>query len=155
MDGEFLCEESTSRVPAIGGGNFLVLSKNRSSCLKACEVAIDAIKNLPNVITPFPGGVVRSGSKVGSKYKTLIASTNDEFCPTLKSITKSSLANNVNCVMEIVINGLDEKDISLAIKKSIQAIAKSNIKKDIVSISAGNYGGKLGQYHFHLRKIIK
>jgi len=155
MDGEFLCEESTSRVPAIGGGNFLVLSKNRSSCLKACEVAIDSIKNLPNVITPFPGGVVRSGSKVGSKYKTLIASTNDAFCPTLKSITKSSLANNVNCVMEIVINGLDEKDISLAIKKSIQAIAKSNIKKDIVSISAGNYGGKLGQYHFHLRKIIK
>jgi formylmethanofuran--tetrahydromethanopterin N-formyltransferase len=155
MDGEFLCEESTSRVPAIGGGNFLVLSKNRSSCLKACEVAIDSIKNLPNVITPFPGGVVRSGSKIGSKYKTLIASTNDEFCPTLKSITKSSLANNVNCVMEIVINGLDEKDISLAIKKSIQAIAKSNIKKDIVSISAGNYGGKLGQYHFHLRKIIK
>jgi len=155
MDGEFLCEESTSRVPAIGGGNFLVLSKNRPSCLKACEVAIDSIKNLPNVITPFPGGVVRSGSKIGSKYKTLIASTNDEFCPTLKSITKSSLANNVNCVMEIVINGLDEKDISLAIKKSIQAIAKSNIKKDIVSISAGNYGGKLGQYHFHLRKIIK
>ena len=155
MDGEFLCEESTSRVPAIGGGNFLVLSKNRSSCLKACEVAIDSIRNLSNVITPFPGGVVRSGSKVGSKYKTLIASTNDAFCPTLKSITKSSLANNVNCVMEIVINGLHEKDISLAIKKSIQAIAGSNIKKDIVSISAGNYGGKLGQYHFHLRKIMK
>ena len=155
MDGEFLCEESTSRVSAIGGGNFIVLSKNRSSCLKACEVAIDSIRNLSNIITPFPGGVVRSGSKVGSKYKTLIASTNDAFCPTLKSITKSSLANNVNCVMEIVINGLDEKDISLAIKKSIQAIAGSNIKKDIVSISAGNYGGKLGQYHFHLRKIMK
>ena len=155
MDGEFLCEESTSRVSAIGGGNFLVLSKNRSSCLKACEVAIDSIRNLSNVITPFPGGVVRSGSKVGSKYKTLIASTNDAFCPTLKSITKSSLANNVNCVMEIVINGLNEKDISLAIRKSIQAIAGSNIKKDIVSISAGNYGGKLGQYHFHLRKIMK
>ena len=155
MDGEFLCEESTSRVPAIGGGNFLVLSKNRSSCLKACEVAIDSIRNLSNVITPFPGGVVRSGSKVGSKYKTLIASTNDAFCPTLKSITKSSLANNVNCVMEIVINGLHEKDISLAIRKSIQAIADSKIKKDIVSISAGNYGGKLGQYHFHLRKIMK
>ena len=155
MDGEFLCEESTSRVSAIGGGNFLVLSKNRSSCLKACEVAIDSIRNLSNVITPFPGGVVRSGSKGGSKYKTLIASTNDAFCPTLKSITKSSLANNVNCVMEIVINGLDEKDISLAIRKSIQAIADSKIKKDIVSISAGNYGGKLGQYHFHLRKIMK
>ena len=72
MDGEFLCEESTARVPAIGGGNFLVLSNNRKSCLEACETAIDSIKNLPNVITPFPGGVVRSGSKVGSKYKALI-----------------------------------------------------------------------------------
>ncbi len=65
MDGEFLCEEMTARAPAIGGGNFLVLSKNRKSCLEACEIAVNSIKDLPNVITPFPGGVVRSGSKVG------------------------------------------------------------------------------------------
>ena len=155
MDGEFLCEELTARVPAIGGGNFLVLSSNRKSCLEACEVAVDAIKNLPNVITPFPGGVVRSGSKVGSKYKALIASTNDAFCPTLRSFTKSSLSENVNCVMEIVINGLTFEDISLATKKCIESISKSTIKKDILSISAGNYGGKLGQYQFHLRKIMK
>jgi len=155
MDGEFLCEELTARVPAIGGGNFLVLSSNRKSCLEACEVAVDAIKNLPNVITPFPGGVVRSGSKVGSKYKALIASTNDAFCPTLRSFTKSTLSENVNCVMEIVINGLTSEDISLATKKCIESISKSKIKKDILSISAGNYGGKLGQYQFHLRKIMK
>ena len=74
MDGEFLCEETTSRVSAIGGGNFLVLAKNRKSCLLACETAGDSLKNLSNVITPFPGGVVRSGSKVGSKYKSLILS---------------------------------------------------------------------------------
>ena len=155
MDGEFLCEELTARVPAIGGGNFLVLSSNRKSCLEACEVAVDAIKNLPNVITPFPGGVVRSGSKVGSKYKALIASTNDAFCPTLRSLTKSSLSEKVNCVMEIVINGLTFEDISLATKKCIESISKTTIKKDILSISAGNYGGKLGQYQFHLRKIMK
>lgn len=155
MDGEFLCEEMTGRVPAIGGGNFLVLSNNRKSCLVACEAAINTIKNQPNVITPFPGGVVRSGSKVGSKYKALIASTNDAFCPTLKSITNSNLPSTVNCVMEIVINGLTFEDIDLAIKNSIQSICKLKIKKDIVAISAGNYGGKLGQYHFHLRKIIK
>ena len=155
MDGEFLCEESTSRVSAIGGGNFLILSKNRKSCLEACEIAIKSIEHQPNVITPFPGGVVRSGSKVGSKYKSLIASTNDAFCPTLKSITKSTLAHDVNCVMEIVINGLSATDINIAIKKCIQSISKSKIKKDICSISAGNYGGKLGQHHFKLRKIMK
>lgn len=155
MDGEFLCEESTGRVPAIGGGNFLVLSKNRKSCLTACEVAIESIKNHPNIITPFPGGVVRSGSKVGSKYKALIASTNDAFCPTLKSMTNSTLPKNVSCVMEIVINGLTYEDISSAINKCIKSISQSKIKKDIVAISAGNYGGKLGQHHFHLRRIMK
>ena len=155
MDGEFLCEESTGRVPAIGGGNFLVLSKNRKSCLTACEVAIESIKNHPNIITPFPGGVVRSGSKVGSKYKALIASTNDAFCPTLRSLTNSSLPQNVNCVMEIVINGLTSEDIIIATKRCIESISKSKAKKDILMISAGNYGGKLGQYHFHLRKIMK
>tara|TARA_B100000035_G_scaffold258988_1_gene229465 strand:+ start:842 stop:1738 length:897 start_codon:yes stop_codon:yes gene_type:complete len=155
MDGEFLCEEMTARAPAIGGGNFLVLSKNRKSCLEACEIAVNSIKDLPNVITPFPGGVVRSGSKVGSKYKALIASTNDAFCPTLRSLTNSILAKDVNCVMEIVINGLSSEDISLATRRCIDSISRSTIKKDIVSISAGNYGGKLGQYHFHLRKIMK
>ena len=90
-----------------------------------------------------------------AKYKALIASTNDAFCPTLKSITNSNLPSTVNCVMEIVINGLTFEDIDLAIKNSIQSICKLKIKKDIVAISAGNYGGKLGQYHFHLRKIIK
>ena len=155
MDGEFMCEEKTARVPAIGGGNFLLLSKNRKSCLAACEIAVKIISKIENVITPFPGGVVRSGSKVGSKYKALIASTNDAFCPSLKGITNSKLDKSVNSVMEIVINGLTKEDIDKAIRESIIAISKSPYRKDILSISAGNYGGKLGQYHFHLRKILK
>tara|TARA_Y100000768_G_C23977441_1_gene683826 strand:- start:387 stop:1283 length:897 start_codon:yes stop_codon:yes gene_type:complete len=155
MDGEFMCEEKTARVPAIGGGNFLLLSKNRASCLAACEIAVNVISKIENVITPFPGGVVRSGSKVGSKYKALIASTNDAFCPSLKGITGSKLDKSVNSVMEIVINGLTKEDIDKAIRESIIAISKSPYKKDIVSISAGNYGGRLGQFHFHLRKILK
>ena len=155
MDGEFMCEEMTGRVPAIGGGNFLLLSKNRSSCLAACEVAVDVMSKIENIITPFPGGVVRSGSKVGSKYKALIASTNDAFCPSLSGITGSKLNKNVNCVMEIVINGLSADDINKGIKESLIAISKTKYSKDIVSVSAGNYGGKLGQHHFHLRKILK
>lgn len=155
MDGEFLCEEKTARISAIGGGNFLILAKNRASCLSACEVAIEAISKIDNVIAPFPGGVVRSGSKVGSKYKALIASTNDAFCPSLKGITQSNLDSNVSAVMEIVINGLTRDDINKAIKESLIAISKSKYKKDILSISAGNYGGKLGQHNFHLRNILR
>ena len=155
MDGEFVCEEKTARVPAIGGGNFLLLSKNRASCLAACEIAVNVMSKLDNVITPFPGGVVRSGSKVGSKYKALIASTNDAFCPSLKGITGSKLSKDVSAVMEIVINGLTKEDIDKAIRESLIAISKSKYKKDILAVSAGNYGGKLGQYHFHLRDILK
>ena len=155
MDGEFVCEEKTARVPAIGGGNFLLLSKNRASCLAACEIAVNVMSKLDNIITPFPGGVVRSGSKVGSKYKALIASTNDAFCPSLKGITGSKLSKDVSAVMEIVINGLTKEDIDKAIRESLIAISKSKYKKDILAVSAGNYGGKLGQYHFHLRDILK
>ncbi len=155
MDGEFMCEETTGRVPAIGGGNFLLLAKNRDSCLAACEIAVEIMSKMDNIITPFPGGVVRSGSKVGSKYKALIASTNDAFCPSLSGITGSKLNKNVNCVMEIVINGLTREDIDKGIRKSLVGISNSKYRKDIISVSAGNYGGKLGQYQFHLRKILK
>ena len=143
MDGEFVCEEKTARVPAIGGGNFLLLSKNRASCLAACEIAVNVMSKLDNIITHFPGGVVRSGSKVGSKYKALIASTNDAFCPSLKGITGSKLSKDVSAVMEIVINGLTKEDIDKAIRESLIAISKSKYKKDILAVSAGNYGGKL------------
>ncbi|MFM8758910.1 MAG: formylmethanofuran--tetrahydromethanopterin N-formyltransferase, partial [Methylophilaceae bacterium] len=88
MDGEFITEETTGMVRAIGGGNFLVLARSQAQALNACEAAIEARKKVPNVIMPFPGGVVRSGSKVGSKYKSMFASTNDAFCPTLKGMTK-------------------------------------------------------------------
>lgn len=155
MDGEFLCEESTGRISAIGGGNIIILAHDRASCLKASEIAIKSIENQPNVITPFPGGVVRSGSKVGSKYKSLIASTNDEFCPTLRNVVKSKLSKNVGCVMEIVINGLTRSDIEIAMRTTIKAISRTKISAKIVAISAGNYGGKLGQHKFHLRKIFK
>ena len=113
------------------------------------------MSEIGNIITPFPGGVVRSGSKVGSKYKALIASTNDAFCPSLSGITDSKLHKSVNSVMEIVINGLTKEDIDKGIRESLIAISKSKYRKDIVSVSAGNYGGKLGPHHFHLRKILK
>jgi formylmethanofuran--tetrahydromethanopterin N-formyltransferase len=154
MDGEFLCEETVARVPAVGGGNFLVLAETQQQALSACEKAIEAMSKLPNVIMPFPGGIVRSGSKVGSKYKALMASTNDAYCPSLRGLVKSKLEPQTGSVMEIVINGLSEADVSLATRTGISAVCELGAAAGIRRISAGNYGGKLGQFHFHLREVM-
>lgn len=154
MDGEFITEETTGMVRAIGGGNFLVLARSQAQALSACEAAIEAMKKVPNVIMPFPGGVVRSGSKVGSKYKSMFASTNDAFCPTLKGMSKSELDTDIESVMEIVIDGLTEIDIRKATYAGIHAITQLGEESGVKRISAGNYGGKLGQFQFHLRDIM-
>jgi formylmethanofuran--tetrahydromethanopterin N-formyltransferase len=154
MDGEFLCEESVARVSAVGGGNFLVLAETQQQALSACEKAIQAMNQLPNVIMPFPGGIVRSGSKVGSKYKALMASTNEAYCPTLRGLVKSNLDPEIGSVMEIVINGLSYEDVSRATRVGISAVCELGSAAGIRCISAGNYGGKLGQFHFHLREVM-
>lgn len=155
MDGEFLCEETTGRIKAVGGGNFLVLARSTEAALRACEAAIERMGRVPNVIMPFPGGVVRSGSKVGSKYAGLIASTNDAFCPTLRGLTPSSLSPETGGVLEIVINGLSAEDIRNAMRTGMEAICAYGGERGIERICAGNYGGKLGRHHFHLRKIMQ
>lgn len=153
MDGEFLAEETTARCKAVGGGNFLVLAKSQRAALTACEAAVVAMRGLPNVILPFPGGVVRSGSKVGSKYKALMASTNQAFCPTLRGIATSNLSSEVLSVMEIVVNGLTPEDVSAAMRKGIHAACAGGPEGGVVRVSAGNYGGKLGQFHFRLHEV--
>ena len=155
MDGEFLCEETTGMVRAVGGGNFLVLARGQPEALAACEAAIAAMTKLPGAIMPFPGGVVRSGSKVGSKYKTLTASTNDAFCPTLRGAVKSELSPDVGAVLEIVIDGLTETDVRNAMRAGIDAACKVGSTGGVLRITAGNYGGKLGQFHFRLHDIVK
>ncbi len=154
MDGEFLTEETTGMVRAIGGGNFLILATSQPAALAAAEVAIEAMKQVPNVIMPFPGGVVRSGSKVGSKYKTLFASTNDAFCPTLKGATNTELSPEIESVMEIVIDGLTFEDIALSMQVGIKAICNLGADSGVKRISAGNYGGKLGPHLFKLHDIL-
>ena len=112
------------------------------------------MRKIPNVIMPFPGGVVRSGSKVGSKYKALNASTNDAFCPTLKGVAKTDLSPEIESVMEIVIDGLTKEDIDKAMRVGIRAVCDLGAENGIRRISAGNYGGKLGPFHFHLQEIM-
>ncbi|MDD2768149.1 MAG: formylmethanofuran--tetrahydromethanopterin N-formyltransferase [Methylococcus sp.] len=154
MDGEFLCQETTGMVKAVGGGNFLILAESQPQALAACEAAIEAMRRIPNVIMPFPGGVVRSGSKVGSKYKTLPASTNDAFCPTLKGQTRTELSPEIESVMEIVIDGLSDADIAKAMRAGVAAACGLGAANGIRRVSAGNYGGKLGPFLFHLREIM-
>ena len=154
MDGEFLTEETTGMVRAIGGGNFLILATSQANALHAAETAIEAMKQVPNVIMPFPGGVVRSGSKVGSKYPKMFASTNDAFCPTLKGVTNTELSAEIESVMEIVIDGLNFEDIAESMRVGIQAICDLGEASGVKRISAGNYGGKLGPHHFKLHEIM-
>jgi formylmethanofuran--tetrahydromethanopterin N-formyltransferase len=150
MDGEFVIEESFGVKEAIGGGNFLILADGQQDALVAAEAAVDAIRKVPDVILPFPGGIVRSGSKLGSKYRGQHVATNTAYCPTIRNLVDSALPEGVNAVMEIVIDGLDEKVIQSAIKVGIEAACRPGV----LGISAGNYGGKLGQYQFHLHNIL-
>lgn len=150
MEGEFLIEESFGVQEAVGGGNFLILGQDLESTLKAAERAVAEIGKVRGVIMPFPGGIVRSGSKVSSKYKFLRASSNTPYCPTIRSLVDSQLSKAVNCVLEIVIDGLEETEVGEAMRVGIRAACLPGI----VRISAGNYGGALGQYHFYLRNIL-
>ncbi len=150
MDGEFLCEETFNVQRAVAGGNFIVLGVDQASALSAAEAAVLAIRRIRGVIVPFPGGVVRSGSKVGSRYKGLRASTNDEYCPTLRGLTHSKLPLGVNAVYEIVIDGLDLPAVESAMRVGVQAACRDGIRR----ISAGNYGGKLGEHHVRLHAAL-
>jgi formylmethanofuran--tetrahydromethanopterin N-formyltransferase len=139
-------------IKGVAGGNFLILARSGDAALESAEAAADAMASHPGVILPFPGGVVRSGSKVGSRrIKSMIASTNDAYCPTLRAITQTALPEGVNSVLEIVINGVDAAAIASAMRIGIDAACREGV----VQISAGNYGGKLGPHHFHLRKIME
>jgi formylmethanofuran--tetrahydromethanopterin N-formyltransferase len=151
MDGEFLCEDTFGTVKGVAGGNFLILAESQPIALAAAEAATDAIAKVPGAILPFPGGVVRSGSKVGSKYKALRASTNDAYCPTLRGAVASALPVGVNAVYELVIDGIDLASVTAATRVGVMAACGPGVKR----ISAGNYGGKLGPHHLQLHEVIK
>ncbi|MFG0261612.1 MAG: formylmethanofuran--tetrahydromethanopterin N-formyltransferase [Novipirellula sp. JB048] len=156
MDGEFVCAHEVPRIEGVGGGNFIMLGKSRQAVSTACRAAVDAIRPLHGCITPFPGGATRSGSKVGSKYPALPASTNDAFCPTLRtSVASSALAADEAVAMEIVIDGLSDDAIATAMRVGIKAACHADTGGGLLRITAGNYGGKLGRHHFHLAEILK
>jgi formylmethanofuran--tetrahydromethanopterin N-formyltransferase len=153
MEGEFLIEEKFGARKAVAGGNFLVMGESQEATLEASELAIDAIQEVPDVITPFPGGLCRSGSKVGSTYAFLRASTNTPFCPAIKNSYKDSLVpKGVNSVLEVVLNGLDEPSVMKAMGSGIRAATSI---KGIKYITAVNFGGKLGKFQLGLKDSLE
>ncbi len=151
MDGEFTCEDVFGTIKGVAGGNFLILAATQPEGLAAAEAAVAAMRQVPGVILPFPGGVVRSGSKVGSRYKKLRASTNDAYCPTLRGNVKSALPDGVNAVYEIVIDGVDQNAVEQATRVGIRAACIPGV----LGITAGNYGGTLGPVHLHLHQLLQ
>ena len=151
MDGEFLCEDKIGTIKGVAGGNLLVCGVDQESALNATTAAVRAMKRVPDAIMPFPGGIVRSGSKVGSIYKKLKASTNDAYCPTLRSQTRSELPDNTGAVYEIVIDGLSFGSVQQSMRAGLHA---ASARPGVTLITAGNYGGKLGKHHFHLRELL-
>ena len=155
MDGEFVCEATTGLTKeAVGGGNLLIMGRTAPTTLAAAEAATAAIAKVPDAIMPFPGGIVRSGSKVGSKYKGVPASTNHAFCPTLRGAVDTALDADASCVLEIVIDGLTSQAVAAAMGAGIGAVIKLGPRRGATRISAGNYGGKLGPHQYHLRNYI-
>ncbi len=155
MDGEFTIEDNVGvTTDAVGGGNLLMLGRDRAGLLETAEAAVAAIARVPDVITPFPGGIVRSGSKVGSKYKGALASTNNAFCPTLRGTTETELDPDTIAVLEIVIDGLTSQAVSNAMRVGLKAVTDIGAAKGVTRVSAGNYGGKLGQFHYHLKDYV-
>lgn len=150
MDGEFVVDDRCGVVKGVAGGNFLILGATPQATLDAAGRAVAAIADCPRVILPFPGGIVRSGSKVGSKYRKLIASTNTAYCPTLRGAVVSNLPEEVASVLEIVVDGLSVDDVAAAMRAGVRAACGPGV----VRISAGNYGGRLGKHLFHLRRLF-
>jgi formylmethanofuran--tetrahydromethanopterin N-formyltransferase len=150
MDGEFLVEDVIGVEKGVAGGNLIVQSVDQAAGLAAVRRGTEAIWKQAGVITPFPGGVARSGSKVGSRYKGLVASTSDAYCPSLRGRVESKLHPGANCVYEIVIDGVSEQAVGSAMTAALRAAAGAGV----IAITAGNYGGKLGKFQFHLRKLL-
>jgi len=151
MDGEFVCEDQVGTFKGVAGGNLIICATDQKSGLLATESAVAEMQKVEHTILPFPGGIVRSGSKVGSRYSKLKASTNDAYCPTLRAQTKSELPEGTGCVYEIVIDGDSFDAVQLAMQTGLKTVSQ---QPGVLQITAGNYGGKLGKHHFYLRELF-
>ncbi len=150
LGGEFVLDRRFGYRDGLMGGNLWLLGRDVDSALEAAARCVAAVRAVPGVIMPFPGGVAGSGSRAGSRYKFSVASTYAEYCPTLRDQLgeQSRLPAGVGSVMEIIINGRDLPTIARATQAAIAAAVET---PGLVKISAGNYGGRLGKSFIYLR----
>ena len=152
IEGEFVIEEKFGIKSGIGGGNLILMGKTPKATLKAAETAVAAIHTVEGCVAPFPGGICRSGSQVGSKYDFLKASTNVRLCPTLREHVPNSLVPpGVNSVLEIVMNGLSKNAVQDGMRAALQAAVEV---PELVKVSAVNFEGKLGKHKLHLKSLL-
>ncbi|RJS82415.1 formylmethanofuran--tetrahydromethanopterin N-formyltransferase [Methanophagales archaeon] len=146
MMGEFLVERYLGYKRGVMGGNLWFLCESVEAALEAGEKAINAINKIEGAITPFD--ICSAGSKPATKYPEIGPTTNHFYCPTLKqNLNESKVPEGVQCIPEIVINGVSLDVVKEAMKAAIGSVM--NVE-GLVKISAGNYGGKLGRYKIYL-----
>jgi formylmethanofuran--tetrahydromethanopterin N-formyltransferase len=151
MDGEFFVERSAGVGHGIAGGNIILQAEAHAVGLAAALRAAGAARSIHGVITPFPRGVCRSGSKVGSQYKRLVASTHDAYCPTLRGRVTSQLVDRAICAYEIVMNGVDLDSVSIAMRTAIESAAGDGV----LAIGGGSYAGRLGKIRIGLHQLFE
>jgi formylmethanofuran--tetrahydromethanopterin N-formyltransferase len=149
LSGEFVIDRRFGYHDGLMGGNLWFLGRDEGAGLAAAERARDAAAAEPGVIMPFPGGIAGSGSKAGSRYQFSVASTYEDFCPTLRGQLgdRSRVPEGVGSIMEIILNG---KDLASIARATQAAIAASVETPGLVRVSAGNYGGRLGKSFVYL-----
>ncbi len=153
MSGTFVIQQEFGRVKGVAGGNIIYCCKDIEAGMTSGKAAVAAIEKVEGAYTPFPGGLVGSGSKPSSRYKILFASTNELFCPTLRAVVPDTqVPPRCEFVQEIVINGLSEEAVAQAMKVAIEEVCKHS---GVMNVTAGNYGGKLGKYQIHLHSLFK
>jgi formylmethanofuran--tetrahydromethanopterin N-formyltransferase len=150
MDGAFLVDAVAGAAHGIAGGNIIIHADSQMAGLAGALRAVEAVRPLPGAITPFPGGVCRSGSKVGSKYQNLVASTAETYCPTLRGQVVTQLVDGASCAYEIVIDGVSKEAIAVAMRAAIEDAAGPGV----LAIGAGNFGGRLGKHPLRLHDLF-
>lgn len=151
MFGEFVIERYIGYAEGIAGGNIWYFCESEEAALEAGEAAVEALKDVDGVITSFD--ICSAGSKPETKYPEIGPTTNHYFCPTLKGkIPDSKVPDGVKSIPEIVINGITRESVEKAMFVCMDVVSKID---GVVRISAGNYGGKLGQHKIYLKEILE
>ncbi len=150
MEGEFLVSESVGVGRGVGGGNLVIGAGEEEAALGAAQAAADAMRG-EGIALPFPGGIVRSGSKVGAlTSKSMPASTNHQMAPTLRAQVSDTLVpDGVGAMFEVVIDGVSEEAVREAMRRGLHAAAGAGA----THVTAANFGGKLGEFHFPLTEL--